>query len=172
VHPRLIQRLTAQASISSLAILAVFLPVFDGIPGGVLYVQESGEQVTFTLPIAYSVRKFRYSKSDIKQFTHPRQVSSKASSSLPSVRRSGGKDSRKDFIMCMYPSEIQRAPLTIYGRLNPNAHPTTSAPLETKLGSKTSGGRFLCHLGTTANRTQLHLDRKSVLCSNILIYTQ
>lgn len=73
--------------------------------------------------------------------------------------------------MCMYPSEIQRAPLTIYGRLNPNAHPTTSAPLETKLGSKTSRGRFSCLLPATANRTQLRLDRQSVLCSNILIYT-
>jgi hypothetical protein len=47
VHPRLIQRLTAQTSTSSLATLAVFgfLPVFNGIPGGVLYVQDSGEEI-------------------------------------------------------------------------------------------------------------------------------
>jgi hypothetical protein len=37
----MIQRLTAQTSTASLAILAVFLPVIDGILGGIPYVTRS-----------------------------------------------------------------------------------------------------------------------------------
>jgi hypothetical protein len=36
----LIRRLTAQTSVASLAILAVFLPVIDGIPGDIPYVTQ------------------------------------------------------------------------------------------------------------------------------------
>ena len=43
----LIRRLTAQASLASLAILTVFLPVIHDIPGDIPYVtQYSGEQVS------------------------------------------------------------------------------------------------------------------------------
>jgi hypothetical protein len=131
-HRRLIQRLTAQTSTASLAILAVFLPVIGGILGGIpMSLSHSRLRGTSNFHIDDG-RQFRYGRVTQIILCIPNQAQVKLPPLLSVAIRRGGRMEGKAS-SCVYSPESAE---DICSRIRMLIPLIASAPLETKPGVK------------------------------------